>query len=487
MALRATVVMMAFMVCIAIEEHIEEGICDVHKEEAESQAAKRVLIQQKVKTHPADQDDLLRAKYESCTRQVRLAKEVLARETNKMGHGGNGSVWAAVGVLQESLRALYDALVGTAPGDVGDRNLAAVVFMARTWAERANRTGEGNYLCALPEDHVMTSAQLRVEALASEVKEECNALLGRLSFKLLDSLSDLISEASVAIGCSSAGLAPVATEQDAAMLQQGSGLSFSLRSDISEAQTTRRLLHWVAQADYRLDYLEAMVPGSKAALARHFGQIPSSSLLQLSDSDFLERFSAFRESTSASVSGQHSSNKAEHPMRKGGDATRGYEIDPGWKPWDGVWSRRRRRERREAIRAVFKNENCPGTSESVLDDMFESPQVMDGCSSPLPLLFYDVVTPVCFSHDACYNCNHDSGHQGWCDFYFYKRLANECRRKWWWPIGDICENQAKVMGVAVMTAGSMHGSKAAGWCDNGCARNVFRYGYSHISKLDRWF
>jgi len=332
----------------------------------------------------------------------------------------------------------------------------------------------------------MTGAQLRVEALGWEVQEECNALLGGMSFKLLDSFRELFSDASVAIGCISVGLAPVTTEQTSSMLQQDPGLSLSSRSNISKAQAKKQLFHWVTQADYRLDYLEAMVPGSKAALAHHFGQIPSS-LLQLSDSDFLERLGALRESTSASrLLGQHPANYAAHPMRDGGPGTRSYRECPGWKASDGYWNRRRRCVTVPSHRATFKRQKCPGTHETYLDNMFSSPVVMDGCSSPVPIAFKDTVTPSCYGHDACYNCNHVWGQQR-CDYTFWRSLKDECDRNLPWGIRETCTGQAHIMWAAVIVAGGMHGDKAPGWCDNGCARDVSQFGRTHISQIRRWF
>jgi len=440
-----------------------------------------------------DQNDTFQTKYESCREQVRSGKAVLAQETDKMLRGSNGSAWVVLEVLQECLRALDDGLIGNIPGDVGDRALASVSFMVRTWAELANKTGKGAYLCALPEDHVMIGAQLRVEALGWEVKEECGPLLVGMRFKLLDSLREMFSEASVAIGCISAGLPPFATK--ASTLQQEPELSFSTRSNTSEAQKAKQLFHWVTQADYRLDYLEAMVPGSRAALQRYFGQVFL--LIQLSDSDFLERLSAFKESISASLIGQHHSNFAKHPMRAGGPATRGYETCRGWRP--DFWNGRRRCSQREAHRLAFKHDKCckrdsdsdalkcDSDSEKYLDAMFESPYVMDGCSSPVPVAFKEIVTPVCFSHDACYHCNHAEGGQGWCDDEFGKKLEDECWRRLPWGVSHACQGQALIMHAAVVAAGDMHGSKPKWWCGNGCARDVYRFGNTHIEQIKRWF
>lgn len=437
----------------------------------------------------ADNRNDLEEKLLACSRQVRLSKDVLTRETRGImrgsdGTGENASVWATIDILQETLRVFDDSLLGSSADQIDETIMASTAFMVNSWTAESNRTGLGNILCSLPEEHVLADSEIRVEELGTDISQGCGEFLtGEGSSKMLEGLRQMFSDASVAIACRRAGLEPTGEEQNPAMLQQKSELSFLTQSNMSAAATGRQLMHWVMQADHRLDYLEAMVPGSKDAVQQHFGSMSSPSLLQLSDADFMERMSVLRQE-SLTMRGQHPWNRAYHPFRSGGPGTHGYSYDPGWRPWDGWWSRRRRRVYVQPHRTQFKNSRCPGEADWVLNELFNSDTTMDGCSSPTPLLYYSTVTPVCFGHDACYNCNHNEGGQSWCDSQFTGKLASECWRKTWWN-GIACSGQAAVMGIAVWAAGGMHSKK--GWCTSGCARDVYRYGMTHIYKIDRWY
>lgn len=399
-----------------------------------------------------------------CIVELRSATEALSGRVKGMTRGQevkSGSVWVPVDVLQDVLKMFEEFMMLDLKGEkFDDASFATAVFSVRSWANRSGEAAEN--LCDLPANHKDTDAEARVREIGEQLKESCSEALSGVTFNFLAAIQEMCNQAAAGMACRAAGLEP---DKHASMVQHEDGLSFLMQSNNSEVETSRRLLHWVTQADYRMDYLEAMAPGSKAAIARHFGPMSSSShsLLQLSDSDFINRFDAFRNIHALKLGGQHPWNRAYHPMRKGGPAAK------------------RRRRRGRSQREEFQRKKCSGQDNGHVDELFASPGTMDGCSGPSPLAYYHIVTPVCFGHDACYNCG---PHQSWCDSQFTGKLASECWRKIWWA-PYACLGQAAVMGIAVAGWGHMHEKKA--WCNNGCAQATARYDMAHIYGIDPWF
>jgi len=180
--------------------------------------------------------------------------------------------------------------------------------------------------------------------------------------------------------------------------------------------------------------------------------------------------------------GQAGYNFDKHPFRT--RALSAYDNGDG--DW---WSPRRRRTFK---RDEYKDKFCPGDSEKNLDDLFETDCAYNGCTSPSPMLYLDVMSPTCFIHDVCYICGPGVVNQYYCDDAFYDNMMAECKRKmtgWNLWKKPICDAEASIVWLAVAVGGKWPKVQAGPWCQTECARKAaFGPDYQeHLKMVDNWY
>jgi len=238
-------------------------------------------------------------------------------------------------------------------------------------------------------------------------------------------------------------------------------------------------LSFVCSTEHRLDYLDAMAPGSKALLQQNQckTEVGSTQLSKTTGSLELK---------------QHALNHADHPLKTAAGSF--YKTSPRRRrasskirdEWG--WGRRRRRRRTPPVtthdaRKQWKQLKCASEANPDFDAMFAN-KVHDGCSSPVPVLYKNTVTPPCFMHDMCYAC---SSSQPKCDKDFKASMKQECERKNNWILKWPCKAQAEIMYLAVTKYGKVHGNPPT-WCQTPCALAYWESPTTDTFKIiDPWY
>jgi len=347
-----------------------------------------------------------------------------------------------------------------------------------------------------------------LQTLLSTVGKECPKTFAKQT--TLSKLRDWVDLQATVYQCAMSGALPRNTSKDRQHIwskpisssneteHDGShGSLYEHDTENNEQTSLMASLSFVCSSEHRLDYLNAMVPGTKKMLQQNqckaiAGRKPfsmASSTLELTIKRYRQSYS---KSGKLVIGGQDPGNHADHPLRTSVSST--YTRSPrrrrfGTRLKDAFgWRRRRRRRRRAPVtrhdaRKEWKQLKCPTEQNPDFDSMFAN-KVHDGCSSPIKLAWKNAVTPPCFVHDMCYSC---STSQSKCDDDFKKNLKAECSRKVNWFLRWTCTGQAIIMHLAVKFAGKVDGN-GPDWCKSSCAVAYWKNPTQATFKLtDPWF
>jgi len=295
--------------------------------------------------------------------------------------------------------------------------------------------------------------------------------------------------------------------------------------DASELETSLALaisdtIDFAFSMPHRKRYLEAARPGIVQLLEKYIVNKSFSSAAELltADRKIKDHFHPDRELSNSSVpslvaqdistSGGHRRRGAcdpghrrrlqadynfdKHPFRK--RSLSKYDNGGGGGSCWSCWGRRRRNRRRRTFRRdEYKKAQCPGDSEKKLDELFETDCSYNGCSSPTPLLYRDVMSPTCALHDVCYKCGPGQSSEKYCDDNFYHNINNECaRKKKGWKIWQrpICYAQSGIVWAAVRLGGSFS-ENSGDWCKGTCAQKLAfspsQNARPHLEVIDSWY
>jgi len=323
--------------------------------------------------------------------------------------------------------------------------------------------------------------------LLSTVGNNCPEKI--VSNNTLSKLSEWVDVQSTVYQCVKSGASPMNTTKDRERIWlEISSVNETVKNNESQgvrfieenAQTSMwASLSFVCSTEHRLDYLDAMAPGSKALLQQNQckTEVGSTQLSKTTGSLELK---------------QHALNHADHPLKTAAGSF--YKTSPRRRrvsskirdEWG--WGRRRRRRRTPPVtthdaRKQWKQLKCASEANPDFDAMFAN-KVHDGCSSPVPVLYKSTVTPTCFMHDMCYAC---STSQAKCDKDFKDSMKQECERKVSWGEHFVCQAQAEIMYLAVIIAGKVHGNPPA-WCQTPCALAYWENPTTDTFKVvDPWY
>jgi len=304
-----------------------------------------------------------------------------------------------------------------------------------------------------------------------------------------------------------------------------SQMSLFENDDVSELETNLALaisdtIDFAFSMPHRKRYLEAARPGIVQLLERYIvnKSFSSAAELLMADRKVKDHFHPDSEFSNSSVpsvvaqdippsTGHRRRGECNPGHRRRGQASYNFDKHPfrtrdiseynngggGGSCW-ACWGRRRRdRRRRTFKRDEYKKAQCPEDSEKNLDDLFETDCSYNGCSSPTPLLYRDVVSPTCSLHDVCYKCGKGVSSEAFCDNVLFKNINAECaRKKKGWKIWQrpICYAQSGIVWAAVRIGGRF--SEPPGqWCQGTCAKKVAfsssKTSEPHLRAVDSWY
>jgi len=324
-----------------------------------------------------------------------------------------------------------------------------------------------------------------------------------LSGKTLSRMQGLVTLQTMVYQCVQSGSPPLmsraerhrALQQDmrsSSLTVLGNSSQGSLYQLDTEQQELLDSHRSICESEHRLDYLDAIAPGSKRIFKDH-GLCKGSPQLVQTYGSMVEQMERVANALSnrkqgAMVEGSnpqpHASLVAEHPM---GPAKKGiWEKRAGW-DWSRrrLWGKEGKLEKRDT-RQEWKTKQCPHASNPDYDAMFSFP---NGCSSPVPLLFKSSITPCCFVHDICYACIEGNEQLKYkCDALFKKDLKSECDRKVLWLSRWVCKEQAEVMYLAVYYGGTATAEPDREWCKSPCATKYWNHTtHDALEITDPWY
>jgi len=392
------------------------------------------------------------------------------------------------------------------------------------------------YLCdplALPPAGTATGRASNLWTFGQIFNKACSRTMYKDTLLAMDAVIQAVGDG---FRCYKAGLSPRNTSAERAValtlatIKSGGGVfrrkapgALWKTNGTSELETSLALaitetIDFALSMPHRTRYFEAARPGIVQLLQKHFvnKSFNSTAEILMVDRKIKEHFHSDREfSKSASSSlvaqekrqpnrrrgkcteshrrrGQKNSNFDMHPFRK--RETSKYNNGGGGGSCWLCWGRRRRARRRRTFkRDEYKKKHCPGDSEKDLNYLFETDCSYNGCSSPVDLLYRDVMAPTCALHDVCYKCGMGVKSEGFCDDVFYRNIKNECTRKktgWQSWQRPICIGQAGIVWMAVRLGG-WFSQDPDPWCKGTCAQKVAfsdsTNSVPHMAAIDDWY
>jgi len=329
-----------------------------------------------------------------------------------------------------------------------------------------------------------------------------------LSVKTLSQLQDLVTLQTMVYQCVQSGSSPLNSTAERRRALQQDMLSSSLtvlgnssQGSLYQLDTEQQELldshRSICESEHRLDYLDAIAPGSKRIFKDHglckgSTHMSQTQLVQTHE-DIVEQMERVANALSNRKQGTmvkwsnpkpHKSLVAEHPMgqKRKGIWTKREGWDWSRRRW---WGKRGKLQRRDS-RKEWKAKQCPHASNPDFDTMFST---ANGCSSPIPLLFKSSITPCCFVHDVCYSCVEGNSELKYkCDAAFKKDLKSECDRKVSWFSRWLCKTQADAMYLAVYIGGKATAKPDREWCKSPCATKYWNHTTHDALKItDPWY
>jgi len=343
----------------------------------------------------------------------------------------------------------------------------------------------GSLLCAnMPPEANFTESERRVRQMGKRIEVKCADMDTKNTAVVLNmTLTSAMSMACNRLGRPPMQPPPSATSsllESSILGQQFEKSAITETAHQMSTEVKSSMINWVMAEQHRMDLVEAMVPGMSSALVEVFGEsgsrgTSSTVLVETNASAILytklEKVRALVKKTKSIEKGfgQYPGLYAEHPMLTNSQ-----------------------------LRDDYKESKCPGVPETKLiaeSDSLFSKHIINGCTSPVYVPHFDVITPACFGHDACLNCKQNLG-LSYCHDTFYHVINNRCSAFYsnWWNYWDwhSCKAQAVVMWVAVKGFGNWYSEEPKTWCDasdggegtNICAKLVSGFDEDSMARVD---